>query len=675
MSTVEDTPRMDRLADAGDPPAPTVPRRGPSDDHLFWASLVVVLVPIVVATVRAAQNDWLPVGDNGLFLIRSRDVLTSHHPLLSTWTSASLNSDSHFNHPGPLIFDLLALPTKLFGPIGLAIGSAIVNGLSAAGIGLMARRRGGVLVGTAALLVTALLCSSMGSELLYDPWNPHVVLLPFLFLLTCVWSLGDGDLAALPWSAAAASLVVQTHLSYALLVAALGGWGVASLVVALRRERAGDPDHWAGRRRSVARAVAVALVVAGLCWLQPLVENFTSDGAGNLARLAHNMSSSEETIGVDRGTRIVADSLTVPPFWLRPSFEETLAYERLLRARPGELPSVEASFPVAAGLLAALGLVLVALGWDARRRADRVVVAGLATAGIAIAVELATAWRLPVGIVGVAAHQFRWMWPIAAFTTLALLVAGLHRVATTPRRARRALVALAALTALVAISTLPTYNVRSGPVSDASAATTLRAAMDQMGALEGRGTILMDVNGIRFAEPYSTSIMAELQRRGVPFTVEDEGLVRQLGEDRREVGNASHRLLFREGDAARDGVPGARRVVYVEGLTAAEKGERADLRDALIDHFAAEGMPTRDLESSPLPPAHKDAVPTGAHPDPDAVATVIDRGILAYLVDHGYLVADDAWQDRLERFAELERRWAQRTLGLFLAPIDDDGGP
>lgn len=642
-------------------------------DRLFWGVLVAVLVPIAVAVVRAIRNDWVPLGDNGLFLIRSRDVLTSHTPLLGTWTSASLNTGSNFNHPGPLIFDLLALPTKLGGAAGLALGTAVINAFAVAGIGLMARRRGGPVVGIGALLVAALLCSSMGSELLYDPWNPHVVLLPFLFLLTCVWSLAAGDHVALPWAVGAASLIVQTHLSYAGLVAVLCGWGVVALGLAVRRDRAGD--GWPARRRSLAKVGAVALLVAGLCWLQPLVEMATADGPGNLERLARNGATSDETIGVDRGTRIVADTATVPPLWLRPSFENALAYERLQRAAPGDLPSVDPSLPVAAALLAALGLLLAAAAWDARRRCDGTAVAALLTAGVALVAELVTAWRLPVGIIGVAAHQFRWMWPIAAFGTLAVLAYALRRGADTPGRARGTAIALGVLAVAVAVSTVPFHNVRSGPVSDADAMPTLRAAMAQMGAIEGQGTILVDVTGIRFAEPYTATLMAELQSRGIPFTVENEGMVRQLGEGRRETGEARQRLLFREGDAARVGLPGARRVVYVEGLTATEQDERADLRAAAVDHLVTEGVVTRDLDEARLPGNQLAAIPTGPAPAREAVESLLNRGTLTYLVDNDFLVVDAPWKARLERLADLERRWARHTLGLFLAPIAPAGGP
>ena len=69
-----------------------------------------------MATVRALARGWQPLGDNGILLVRARDVGTAHHPLLGPWTSASQLLDMDVNNPGPLYFDLLALPVRLLGP-------------------------------------------------------------------------------------------------------------------------------------------------------------------------------------------------------------------------------------------------------------------------------------------------------------------------------------------------------------------------------------------------------------------------------------------------------------------------------------------------------------------------------------------------------------------------------
>ena len=55
-----------------------------------------------------------------------------------------------------------------------------------------ARRAGGE---TAMVLVTALsagLAWSMGSELLFDAWQPHAMILPFWAFLVVAWALSCG---------------------------------------------------------------------------------------------------------------------------------------------------------------------------------------------------------------------------------------------------------------------------------------------------------------------------------------------------------------------------------------------------------------------------------------------------------------------------------------------------
>jgi hypothetical protein len=407
-----------------------------------------------------------------------------------------------------------------------------------------------------------------------------------------------------------------------------------------------------------------------VCWIQPAIENIISEGDGNVSRLAANATSAEESVGVELGTRVVADTLTVPPFWLRPSFEESL--------RPGDgssdraqVDSVDPSFPVAALLLLVLGGAVAAAVWDARRRDDRVASAALSTAAVALMAGLITAWQLPFGVFGVAAHQFRWMWPVGAFTAFALLTYVLRRESGARWRGPIVAPALAAVIIVVAVTTLPTYNVGSGPSLDESAIEVMQRARPQMAALEDEGTLLVDFDKIRFAEPYTGPVMAELQRRSIPFVVEVESEVRQLGEDRRLDGDAQ-RLIFRDGSRVSDAPPGARRVVYVEGLPDTERRELERLRTEIAAHLSKGGIRTKDLSDAGLPPALVDAIPSG--PDPAAVDTLMRYRFIVSLVDRDLLVVDEGWQARFERYADLQDEWDDGSLALFLAPLGPDGG-
>ena len=54
-----------------------------------------------------------------------------------------------------------------------------------------------------------------------------------------------------------------------------------------------EPEAWADRRARALRVGAVAGVVFAVCWIQPLIEQFTSDGPGNLTRLVDSGRSSK----------------------------------------------------------------------------------------------------------------------------------------------------------------------------------------------------------------------------------------------------------------------------------------------------------------------------------------------------------------------------------------------
>jgi hypothetical protein len=121
------------------------------------------------------------------------------------------------------------------------------------------------------------------------------------------------------------------------------------------------------------------------------------------------------------------------------------------------------------------------------------------------------------------------------------------------------------LALLVAMANIPTHvSTTSATVftPDAQDAEDLVAGLGQ---LRGRGTVRFDPTGLELFEPYSSRVLAELQDEGIPFVVEDETFVRQLGEGRRDDGSAVLRLWQAQGEAAEVIGPNAERVAYVRG--------------------------------------------------------------------------------------------------------------
>jgi hypothetical protein len=646
--------------------------------QLFALSLIAALVPIVWATVRALLNDWVPIGDASFFSIRSYDVFTEHRPLLGTWTSASQSVGIDINNPGPLFFDILAVPVRVFGTIdGLAIGTMLLNCAAVVGVAIIAYRRGGAVLGTAAMLVIALMCWSMGSELMFDPWQPHALLLPFLFFLMTVWALSCGELVMLPWAVGVGSMVVQTHLSYAYLVPVLIGWGLLGYFLTSRRwKRSAERSDavWAGRRASIIRTAIITGVVLVLCWIQPVWEEFTSPGDGNITRLVNSLSSSEAAvIGLNRGIRLVSTVLALPPYWLRPAFNDAfVAAGGGPESGPGgigvaHLPSLATAL---LGLFT-FALVMAVAYWDAVRRRDTEIRRAITTAAIAIVLGCYTAGQIPRTVFGVAPHQFRWIWPVAAFTTFAVLAIIARRIIQNSRDRRTPGVVwtFALITLGFALLNLPTYAVHAGPTADRFAGPVVRDLDRQMDGLEQYGTLLYDFHGVFFAEPYSTAIMAELQRRGIPFVVDVEGLVRQLGETRRYDGNAQWRIFYRYGEDTRVTPRGARRVAYHQGLGPNEQAQFDRLRDQIAGELRAGRLE--------LTPSGRRAIARGQYAtlgralSGDATADDVFRSrqfVSAYR--DGVLDLKPPWTARFKRYVELQRRFDLEEVAIYVAPIE-----
>jgi hypothetical protein len=646
-------------------PRPTDPAGEPATetDIERWAvriAVAAVVGTIVVAAVRAAAGDWYPIGDNAFFALRARDVLTEHHPWLGTWTSASLSVGVDMNNPGPLLFDLLAVPAKLNPEGGLALGVAALNASAVVAIAWFGSRLGGPRHAAALVAAAAVLVWTMGSELLFDPWQPHSLLLPFLLFLVLAWALATADLVALPWAVGVGSLIVQTHLSYAVLVPVLAALGLLLGGLTVRR-RLRDPAERPVVIGRLRRTALVAGGVAVVCWAQPLIEQVAGDG--NLGRLVRNAGGGDEPLGPAGGTRLVGSVLGLPDGWIRPSFEDRFRPDAVLE------PFAEGAVPIqgvasTGGALLSLCLLaglLAAGAWMARKRSDRVAVTGVAVGAACVVLALVTAAALPMSErLGIAAHQLRFLWPIAVFTVAVPLV-GL-----VPRRSGVTVGSFAGLAVILSLATLPTHNVRSGPSDDRDMIPSVRALVAQVQEWDGLPGLYLDSTELRFGEPYSTPVLLELHRKGIEFTG-DESLARQVGEGRSEVGEARYRMSLAEGDAALDVPPGAERVAFVEGLDGDEQTELDELRRELRDAVRAEPVVLSERGERA-----RDLGLIGGTSDPgwdrDA-ALLVDGGLLAELVDDGYLEPGSLSAD-VRRYAELHRRWERHTVALFVQPMD-----
>lgn len=639
-------------------------------DRVATALVPVAVLPVLVAAVRALGRGWTPLGDNGLILLRSHDVGTGNHPLLGTWTSASLVAGRPINNPGPLWFDWLAPFVRLFGPsVGMAIGVAAANAAAIALAAWAARRAGGRDAMIVVTVLSAALTWTMGSELLFDAWQPHAMILPCWALLMWMWALATGDLWAAPWVVGLASVLVQTHLSFVYLVAVLGLAAAVLAWLARRPAPIGDDSSSssdeAGRSVEWRPPLLIAGVTAAVAWLQPIIDQVAGDGnLGNL--LTSSGGGTGERIGLRLGVRLVSSVVALPPWWTRPSFSETIVSTGVIDTPSGPdvaEGNVAGLGPAALGLLA-VGAVLGAIGWWAWRRRDRPVLtlgvlAAAAVAGCVLSMVLS-----PVNAIGLSPHQLRWLWPVGALLTAVALLALTRWIVPSVG----VLGAGVVLTALLVVVNLPTHAAPEGPTADRRYLTSARRLLDGVDGYRPDYPVLFDIRVLRFAEPYSGPVIAALAANGVDLVFDDEGMVRQTGRGREASGTEDRRLLLIEGQATMTPPDGSTAIAVVDGLSDDQRVELARLRGQVVAMVRAEGLRLNEAGRAARA-AGRIELPDVVFP-PGADAGELEAGGgLAGLIRDGWVDLLPEHEPSARRYAELHERASTYTVGLFEAPV------
>ena len=385
---------------SGDPPDPftidwTDPvEPGGAEDHLSpgtddgedrlssWLLLGAAAVGILlVATlaIRVMTWDWIAVGDYGTIRLHTLDVGTSNTPLVGVYSRWG------WNHPGPMLFYALAPFLRLSGGEGhgLLLGALVVNaGAIAATLVVAARagRRTLALTG----FVLALLIVGLDPAGLVDPWNPYTLILPLFAAAIAAWRTVMGDRVAAVVLIVAGSFAVQSHVLAGPPVAVLVVVGAVGLAVRCWR----GPD-----RRHDRLTALIALVVGLVCWIPPIIEQFTHS-PGNLGQIVDFAIHGEGTpVGWTVGARVVGRVLSLPPTWI------TGGLSREMRPIPWAL----------------FGLVLVTV-WAWRRRWTSELVLCVTTLLLTLAAFVASS-----RVTGVAyPYLFRWVWIVGALAWLSI---------------------------------------------------------------------------------------------------------------------------------------------------------------------------------------------------------------------------------------------------------------
>jgi hypothetical protein len=173
-----------------------------------------------------------------------------------------------------------------------------------------------------------------------------------------------------------------------------------------------------------------------------------------------------------------------------------------------------------------------------------------------------------------------------------------------------------------------------------------------------------------FAEPYSTAIMAELQRRGVPFYVDVEGLVRQLGEERRYDGTkARNRIFYRWGEDAGETPPGAVRIANHHGLGYQEHYQFNQLKEQIADELRAGRLKLTPFGEREIARGEYAVLARALRGEATADEVFRTRQFGAAFRD-GVLDVRPPWTARFRRYVELQRKWDREEVAVFVAPIE-----
>jgi hypothetical protein len=562
---------------------------------LLAGSVVVATLPVAIAAVRAIGRGWIPVWDRAYPALRAWDVFTVHSPLLGTRSGASIFG-AEVNHPGPLEFQVLAPWVRVFGlSDGTVLGVAFLDIVCIVAVAWLAQRRGGLIASLLATAAMASLAWSLGSEMLHDPWPPHVVLFPFAVFVFAAWSTADMDFVALPVLVLSGSFVLQTHLGYAVLVPGVALFGIGALCWRLRRERRdAAATRPGGRRRR--RLVLLALGTGLACWALPLFEQVSGRYRGNLGSLIGAATSPRPgSMPLDVAVEVVGGTLALPPWWLPPSFASPAVNVA------GEGVSLRSAI---VGLLLLASVLVVALvrSW---RRERTAIATGLGLALVILPLAVYTTNNAPMPVAITVAY-LRGLWVLSAFigVMLALFVADevRHRRPAPASGSVVAPAAIAAATLVVAVLALPYANRSGGPDEARGVAATRSLAAQVLPELKGRGTVLVDMSQQASGSSVGPGLLVELHDAGIPFVVNDESLIRQLGNYRAYDGtNADQHLVLVTGRFAREDlyIPRTARVVgRFGGLDPAERDEKERLRRELRDAIDAAGGFPIDADAS-----------------------------------------------------------------------------
>jgi hypothetical protein len=519
-----------------------------------WAApiaIVLALVPLLASAASMAVRvgtSYHPQADQAWIELQIRDI--GHLPVL-------LGPYSRFGwfHPGPLLYYVLWLPYRLTGStsVSLVIAALTVNAVAVTGIALIAKRRGGLTLLLVTLLLLGLLERSLGAQFPRDVWNPSITVLPLALLVFLAWTASAGDVWAVPIAAGVATFLVQTHVSYGLLVGTLVLGALVGLVVTERRRHPAS----ARRRRTYVWGAVITAGVLAVLWLPVVVQQLFRD-PGNLGQLYHFFRDHGREQSYGDALHVMGQQLSLAPEWLRGSHPVNVFTGAI---------DLSGGAPVPIAFVALVAATVVAwwrdkIAW----RLDALVLATCLAGFVAV-----------TRIVGeIFPYLVRWSWTLGMLTWLAVAWTVVVVWRSRPERNRHRLVARVALVlvaagflAITVVNTVDAANAGNpdrygSTVTEQLLPALLRRIPDRPGVVEIR------TSGGDGSTWVGGGLADELEKHGVETRVQP-ALGFAYGPDRVLDGQHVELVVLpmERGDIERDGVP--------EGFTEIARSGRVHL--------------------------------------------------------------------------------------------------
>jgi hypothetical protein len=532
------------------------------------ALTLVALLPVIAVLLQRWGRVYVPVGDQATLDLRIRDVWTfsANTPLTGPWSRFG------WNHPGPTMFYLLALFSKINGEQAWAslVGNVLLQGLAVGWIARLSWKSGGLARMVPWLAVVTLSYWATGPWILQQLWNPYLPFPFFTLFLLQAWSVGSGQTRRLAGLAFVASFLVQTHVSYAIPVLGVGGWALTRMVVA---------EHRAGRslrRWSLWRAPAIVVTVL---WFVPLVVDTGMHFPGNTFRLVKFYAGLDpgrhlQLLGLHGALGYMATEFRWRPPWLGGA-------DPLNRFTALTSPSSVAWM--------AVPVVLIGGSWwmaSRRRRDDLRTLAELGAVSVA-------SGTLALAVLTGAPYEYLFFWRITIGAYV--VVMGLVVLAeTVPIRRGWAVAllssALVVVTAVASISLTRAVTAADGPVTPAEpVAASILAQLHHEG--QPRGKVLLRTYGAA-VEGLHAAVLDQLAREGAPAYV-DDGLGYQFGYDRTatpsQVSSVWYVIEESELYSLVTRIPGVVVLAVSHPLPRADQAELVALQRRMSDQLTAEG--------------------------------------------------------------------------------------